>query len=611
MTKMRLLYRYAVLFTSTLCVSFLLIFFFNFKPSSFSSQSPHLLTTQVIDTADPSLVTQGTKTNPLCRYHSCFDVVKCKLNKEFNIKVYVYPDVKYVDSNNKYITPFQNSYEFDAIINALRSSKYATSNPEEACIFVPSIDLLNERGLNLKDVTSILSSLPYWNGGVNHLIFNFFPRLPTPPLLPVNLDVGSAMIASSNIISSNYRVGFDISIPLFNSLTSSQNPETQTAPKLTRRWKLIISQLSILSRQRTVLRQVEDHDAEVVMLRKCLTSPVDAYHYETLCKDGMVFQYPEVLSEGTFCLVLPGRYYGNTLLLDVLMRGCVPVIVMDEYVLPFHDVIDWRLLSVELREHQLPDIVKHLGKFTDAEIAEKRYHGFHAWKRYFSSLGKIVDVVLDVMNERRFVSQKKTYEQWNGAFGSVSGFEKQFGATPPLLDPLVPAHGLGFTAVILTYNRIHMLFILMKSLDKVPSLNKIIIVWNNPYSDPYDNQFPTIKTPWKLVKMKTNSLTNRFYPFDEHIETEAVMAIDDDILMLTPDEIEFAFQTWREYPDRLVGFPARAHTNVAEHELINGKPFKYKYASEWGNELSMVLTGAAMYHKVSVLFHNFLVLIFS
>ena len=29
------------------------------------------------------------------------------------------------------------------------------------------------------------------------------------------------------------------------------------------------------------------------------------------------------------------------------------------------------------------------------------------------------------------------------------------------------------------------------------------------------------------------------------------MSIDDDIVMLTPDEIEFGYQTWREFPDRL------------------------------------------------------------
>jgi len=36
-------------------------------------------------------------------------------------------------------------------------------------------------------------------------------------------------------------------------------------------------------------------------------------------------------------------------------------------------------------------------------------------------------------------------------------------------------------------------------------------------------------------------LSNRFYPYDE-IETEAVLSIDDDIIMLTADEVEFAYE---------------------------------------------------------------------
>ena len=35
--------------------------------------------------------------------------------------------------------------------------------------------------------------------------------------------------------------------------------------------------------------------------------------------------------------------------------------------------------------------------------------------------------------------------------------------------------------------------------------------------------------------------SGRFYPYDE-IETEAVLALDDDILMLTTDELEFGYQ---------------------------------------------------------------------
>jgi len=40
---------------------------------------------------------------------------------------------------------------------------------------------------------------------------------------------------------------------------------------------------------------------------------------------------------------------------------------------------------------------------------------------------------------------------------------------------------------------------------------------------------------------RSNKLSNRFFPYDE-IETEAVLSLDDDIVMLTADELEFGFQ---------------------------------------------------------------------
>lgn len=48
---------------------------------------------------------------------------------------------------------------------------------------------------------------------------------------------------------------------------------------------------------------------------------------------------------------------------------------------------------------------------------------------------------------------------------------------------------------------------------------------------------------------------------------------------------------WREFPDRLVGYLGRLH--LWDHEM-------WKYESEGTNEVSMVLTGAAFYHKVSL-----------
>ena len=64
----------------------------------------------------------------------------------------------------------------------------------------------------------------------------------------------------------------------------------------------------------------------------------------------------------------------------------------------------------------------------------------------------------------------------------------------------------------------------------------------------------------------------------------------DDDSHLRHDEIIFGFRVWREHRDRLVGFPGRFHAWDTNHTSWN-------YNSNYSCELSMVLTGAAFYHK--------------
>lgn len=53
--------------------------------------------------------------------------------------------------------------------------------------------------------------------------------------------------------------------------------------------------------------------------------------------------------------------------------------------------------------------------------------------------------------------------------------------------------------------------------------------------------WPKVGKTVKLIHTKENKLSNRFYPYEE-IETEAILTIDDDIVMLTADELEFGFE---------------------------------------------------------------------
>lgn len=83
------------------------------------------------------------------------------------------------------------------------------------------------------------------------------------------------------------------------------------------------------------------------------------------------------------------------------------------------------------------------------------------------------------------------------------------------------------------------------------------------------------------------------YPLIIHLSVKAISShLSSSHLKMSNNLSSVLLQVWREFPDRLVGYPGRLH--LWDHEMG-----KWKYESEWTNEVSMVLTGAAFYHKVT------------
>jgi len=54
----------------------------------------------------------------------------------------------------------------------------------------------------------------------------------------------------------------------------------------------------------------------------------------------------------------------------------------------------------------------------------------------------------------------------------------------PLFLPLIPPQSQGFTAIVLTYDRVESLFRVITEVSKVPSLSKLLVVWNNQNKNP-------------------------------------------------------------------------------------------------------------------------------
>ncbi|GMT01778.1 hypothetical protein PENTCL1PPCAC_23952, partial [Pristionchus entomophagus] len=75
-----------------------------------------------------------------------------------------------------------------------------------------------------------------------------------------------------------------------------------------------------------------------------------------------------------------------------------------------------------------------------------------------------------------------------------------------------------FTVLLMTYHQDEGAKEIIRKLDKLPYLNKVLIVWNNVGRDP-QGEWPTIHVPVEFIRSPVNSLNNRFLPYDR-IETE-------------------------------------------------------------------------------------------
>lgn len=395
------------------------------------------------------------------------------------------------------------------------------------------------------------------------------------------LDVNTAnsLIAGAGFDSVSYRYGFDYSIPFFSPLLEHYHRSSNE--HATRSYFLIAPQLNMYEQHRRQIQEIvlEDTSNTILLLQKCseeiftekLTQSPELSDRDIRCTfpNNNPIEYPEILEKGTFCLVIRGVRLAQPNLLESLATGCIPVIMADNIVLPFQEIIDWTLASVTIRESDLHSTISVLKAISPTKIKELRAHGKFLFEKYFKNLETIVMSLLDEMNDRVFPHLSLPYNNWNLPQNPNS-------AQNPLFLPLLASKSQGFTAVILTYDRVDSLFTLIQKLSIVPSLQKILVIWNNQKKAPPSmSVFPKITKPLKVIQTKSNKLSNRFYPYEE-IETEAVLTIDDDIVMLTPDELDFGFEVWREFPERIVGFPSRTHV------FENGE---WRYESEWTNEV--------------------------
>lgn len=123
----------------------------------------------------------------------------------------------------------------------------------------------------------------------------------------------------------------------------------------------------------------------------------------------------------------------------------------------------------------------------------------------------------------------------------------------------------------------------------IPSLRRIILLWNDIENDPPEDFLRSLdmfkKVPVIVEQRNINSLNQRFRK-SANILTECVLSLDDDMLF-EPDDIQLGYDTWKQYGQgrhRMLGYVAREATDDNAYMVKGFETY------------SMVLTKSSFFH---------------
>ncbi|NXM07350.1 EXT1C protein, partial [Tyrannus savana] len=530
-----------------------------------------------------------------CRMESCFDFSRCQRN---GFKVFTYPRER--------DQPISESY--GKILASIERSRYHTPNPEEACLFILGIDTLDRDHLSaqyVRDVDEKIRGFPLWNGGRNHLIFNLYSGTWPNYTGDLGFDIGQAILAKASFDTESFRPGFDVSIPLF----SKDHPQrggkrgwlSQDSVPPRKKYLLVFKGKRYLtgigSGTRNALHHIHN-GKDIISLTTCKHGKDWEKHKDTRCDKDNVdyekFDYQELLHNSTFCIVPRGRRLGSFRFLEALQAACIPVLLSDGWELPFAEAIDWSKAAVVGSERLLLQIPSAVRCIHPERVLAFQQQTQFLWDAYFSSVDKIVHTTLEIIKDRLSPHRSRSRFLWNTLPGGLLVLP-DFSTHPGDFPFYYLQHGSSpsekFTALIRVVSQAGSLsqpFLrLIQAVSGSQYCAQILVLWSCERPPPPSGKWPQTTVPLTIIQGR-RKLSDRFFPYTA-IQTDAVLSLDEHTSLST-SEVDFAFVVWRSFPERIVGFPALSH-------FWDPEQGRWGYTSKWTNELSIVLTAAAFYHR--------------
>jgi alpha-1,4-N-acetylglucosaminyltransferase EXTL3 len=329
-----------------------------------------------------------------CKLSSCFDYQKCPLGHDFAAHIY--------KPQNLLVIALE-------MYGILKSMPYAVDVSEPtACVYIVIIDKSSQSSPT--ELERFLYSLKFWQGdGRNHILIN---------VAGVNLksvDTGRAILAQTIFTQDTpYRQKFDIVLPPFASLLKYGAAWENSAPQLPANRKYLVTfegNYHNLKKDPNNNSLISGHDLKELSLEakdifiqtSCrVTKEFAEYNGWQLCQSRT--SRAELLKASTFVLIIHSEHSNDQTVtmrfIEALQYGAVPVLISDDILLPFADIIDWERAAIMLHTAQFPQVHFILRTILVNDLLDIRRQGRFLWETYLSSTKSVLTSAIAVMQTR-------------------------------------------------------------------------------------------------------------------------------------------------------------------------------------------------------------------
>lgn len=322
---------------------------------------------------------------PLCSMDACFNFSRCPLGVDREPRVFAYwPGTKYFEG--------------------LNGSRWHTDDPSQACFFFVFMSVGQPKRF---------TDLPHWGKhGSNHVLISFSDSWSGPP--PSSIGRASLMLTDAH--KTIMRAGFDGALPLpqgWKEGAVRRMGRMRNVPVQGRRYLMTFMGTRYLGQMNGNFRSTPafkrlHNGRDIVVVTQCGGSTnrrlisADPSLLPSCAADAALFRsysFPDLMN-ATYALVPAGRQACTYRFMEALSAGAIPVVVADNWKLPFDDIILWHRCLLLFPTTELHRIVPTIRAIHPAAAELRRQRCVSIFNEFLSSDEVLLQSVMQSLKAR-------------------------------------------------------------------------------------------------------------------------------------------------------------------------------------------------------------------